>query len=164
MPAEATTDDFLSRDYLSVIRQFPDEVQRSLLRESAVTLVRTKDPSRQPPSAPVADTLPQELAFLGGSLCDLGFDKLNLPPQEIEQIYRAFCGEGVAVPGTPYRLRHSPMSMFTLVEPANGHEVQLPTDWRQVVRSRVWVGKRIADGDLASYEDLGDGYLLRGAI
>jgi hypothetical protein len=157
-------DDFLMREYLPVIRQFPEEdVQRSLLRESAVTLVRSKDPSKKPPSAPVSDNLPKELEFLAGSLCDLGFDKLALPESEIEQIYLAFCGQGVAVPGTPYRLRHSAMSLFTFVEPAAGHEVKLPPNWRQVVRSRVWIGKRIAAGDLSSYEDKEDGYLLREA-
>jgi hypothetical protein len=154
--------DFLMREYLPVIRQFPEnEVQQSLLRESAVTLVRVQDPSKKPPGAPVSEHLPKELAFLAGSLCDLGFDELNLPQNEIEQIYQAFCGQGVAVPGTPYKLRHSVMSLFTFVEPATGHEVKLPLDWRQVVRSRVWIGKRVAHGDLSRYEDTGDGYLLR---
>src|SRR5207253_557105 len=137
-------DDFLAREYLPVIRQFPErDVQQSLLRESAVTLVRVKDPSKKPTSALVSEKLPRELEFLGGSLCDLGFDKLDLPQNDIEQIYLAFCGQGVAVPGTPYRLRHSVMSLFTFVEPANGHEVKLPADWRQTVRSRLWIGKKV---------------------
>src|SRR5713226_6199046 len=107
-------DDFLTREYLPVIRQFPEkDVQNSLMRESAVTLVRVKDPSKKPPSAPVSDHLPKELEFLAGSLCNLGFDKLELPQSEIEKIYLAFCGQGVAVPGTPYKLRHSVMSLFT---------------------------------------------------
>jgi hypothetical protein len=155
-------DDYLAREYLPVIRQFPErDVQQSLLRESAVTLVRVQDPSKKPPSAPVSESLPKELEFLAGSLCDLGFDKLDLPQRDIEQIYLAFCGQGVAVPGTPYRLRHSVMSLYTFVEPARGHEVRLPVNWRQTVRSRVWIGKKVADGDLAFYEDKGDGYWLR---
>jgi hypothetical protein len=154
--------DFLIREYLPVIRQFPEkEVQQALLRESTVTLVRVKDPSKKPPSAPVSENLPKELDFLTGPLCDLGFDKLDLPQKEIEQIYLAFCEQGVAVPGTPYRLRHSVMSLYTFVESATGHEVRLPTDWRQTVRSSAWIGKKVAAGDLASYEDRGDGYLLR---
>ncbi len=162
--AASTVDDFLAREYLPVIRQFPDErVQQSLLRESTVTLVRVKDPSRPPPSAPVSEDLPKELAFLAGPLCELGFDKLNLPPSEIERIYLAFCGQGVGVPGTPYRLRHSVMSLFTFVEPATGQEIMLPPDWRQVVRSGTWIGKRIANADLSSYEDRSDGYFLREA-
>jgi hypothetical protein len=157
-------DDFLMREYLPVIRQFSDEQTRqALLRESAVTLVRVKDPSRKPPSAPVSEHLPEELAFLAGPLCDLGFGRLDLPPGEVERIYLAFCGQGVAVPGTPYRLRHSPMSLFTFVEPATGQEPKLPVHWRQVVRSGTWIGKKVADADLSAYEDKGDGYLLRGA-
>jgi len=166
MPGTTMTamDDFLAREYLAVIRQFPDEeTQQALLRESAVTRVCVKDPSRKPPSAPVSEHLPKELAFLAGPLCDLGFGRLDLPPGEIERIYLAFCGQGVAVPGTPYRLRHSVMSLFTFVEPATGHEVKLPPNWRQVVRSRKWIGKKVADAGLSSYEDKGDGYLLREA-
>jgi hypothetical protein len=123
---------FLAREYLPVISQFPEkDVQDWLMQESAVTLVRVKDPSREPPSAPVSDHLPDELKFLEGPLVDLGFGKLNLPQAGIDRILLAFCGEGVAVPGTRYKLRHSVMSLFTLVEPASGHEVMLPADWRQ---------------------------------
>ncbi len=159
-----STDDFLMREYLPVIRQFPDgETQQALLRESAVTRVCIKDPSRKPPSAPVSDNLPKELAFLAGSMCDLGFGRLDLPPSEIERIYLAFCGQGVAIPGTPYKLRHSVMSLFTFVEPATGQEPKLPSSWRQAIRSRAWIGKKVADADLSSYEDKGDGFLLREA-
>jgi hypothetical protein len=156
--------DFLAREYLSVVKQFPEsEVQRSLVRESVSTLVRTKDPAKKPPSAPVSDSLPHELAFLGGSLVDLGFDKLSLPPAATEAIFLAFCAEGVRVPGTPYKLRHSVMSLYTLVEHAAGNEVMLPMDWRQVVRSPSWIGKKVvpSDFDPSRYDDVGDGYSLR---
>jgi hypothetical protein len=155
---------FLTLDYLSVIRQFPDKnVQDMLMRESVVTLVRTGNPSKEPPGAPVSDQLPDDLRFLQGSLVDLGFGKLNLPQTEIERIFSAFCGEGVAVPGTHYKLRHSVMSLFTLVEPATGHEVTLPTDWRQVVRSQSWIGKEVVPPgtDLSLYRNVGDGYFSR---
>jgi hypothetical protein len=164
LPAMTTIGDFLMREYLPVIRQFPEEaVQQALLRESVLTRVCVKDPSRKPPSAPVSEHLPSELAFLAGSLCDLGFGRLDLPAGEIERLYLAFCGEGVGIPGTPYKLRHSAMSLFTFVEPATGHEVKLPPDWRQVVRSGTWIGKKVASADLSCYEDKGDGYLLREA-
>jgi hypothetical protein len=155
--------DFLAREYLPVIEQFPEGVRQSLLQESAITRVCVKDSSKRPPSAPVSDDLPKDLQFLAGSLCDLGFDKLNLPQAAIENIYREFCGQGVAVPGTKYRLRHSVMSLFTFVEPATGNEIRLPDNWRQTVRSRKWIGKRIAaaDLDLSLYEDGGQGYRLR---
>jgi len=155
--------DFLAREYLPVIKQFPDEeVQRSLLRESAITHVCVKDPSKKPPSAPVSDALPSELEFLGGALCDLGFNRLDLPQDEIEKVYLAFCSEGVGIPGTAYRLRHSVMSLFTFVEPATGTELKLPDNWREAVRSHRWIGKKAAaDLDLSLCEDAGDGYLLR---
>ena len=155
--------DFLAREYLPVIKQFPEEdVRRSLLRESTITRVCVKDPSKIPPSAPVSDNLPSELEFLAGSLSDLGFSRLNLPEDEIETLYTAFCGQGVAVPGTHYRLRHSVMSLFTFVESATGSELKLPDNWREAVRSRRWIGKRVAaDLDLSQYEDAGDGYWLR---
>lgn len=158
--------DFLAREYLPVITQFhEEEVQRSLLRESAITQVCVKDPSKKPPSAPVSDNLPGGLEFLAGSLSDLGFDRLDLPEDEIEKIYTEFCGQGVAVPGTHYRLRHSVMSLFTFVEPATGNEPMLPDNWREVVRSRRWIGKKVAaDLDLSRYEDAGDGYWLRDEV
>jgi hypothetical protein len=94
---------------------------------------------------------------------DLGFDKLNLPQADIEAIVLAFCAGGVRVPGTPHKLRHSVMSLFTLVEPASGPELMLPTDWRQAVRSHSWIGKNVVltDFDPSRYEDVGDGYSLR---
>ena len=155
--------EFLAREYLTVIKQFPEEeVQHSLLRESAITHVCVKDPSKKPPSAPVSDTLPSELEFLGGSLCDLGFNRLDLPQDQVERVYIAFCSEGVGIPGTPYRLRHSVMSLLTFVEPATGNELTLPDNWRKAVRSHRWVGKKLAtDLDLSLYKDVGDGYLLR---
>ena len=86
----------------------------------------------------------KDLEFLAGSLCDLGFDKLDLPESEIDKLYLAFCSQGVGIPGTAYRLRHSVMSLFTLVEPATGHEAMLPVNRRQTVRSSVdGSGKRL---------------------
>jgi hypothetical protein len=159
----ATMDDFLAREYLSSLRQFPEGMRQLLLRGSSTTLVRVKDPSKSPPAAPVSDHLPKELEFLGGHLCDLGFDKLALPPSEIDRIYTAFAGQGVAVPSTRYKLRHSVMSSFTFVEPASGQEAKLPAGWRQTVRSDAWIGKKVctADDDLSQYEDQGDGYILQ---
>jgi hypothetical protein len=159
----ASIKDFLEREYLSSLRQFPEGTQQLLLRGSSKTVVRTKDPSKTPPSAPVSDVLPMALQFLGGHLCDLGFDKLDLSPTEIDRIYLAFASEGVALPGTSYKLRHSVMSMFTFVEPADGGEVTLPLTWRQTVRSEKWLGKKIdaVEADLSQYEEEEDGYLLK---
>jgi hypothetical protein len=158
-----TIDTFLDREYGSSLRQFPEDTQELLLRRSSTTLVRVKDPSQKPPAAPVSDSLPQELAFLGGHFCNLGFDQLALSANEIDRIYTAFAGRGVAIPGTPYKLRHSVMSSFAFVEPATGKEPMLPADWRQTVRSDTWIGKKVCtpDDDLSQYEDQGDGYIRR---
>lgn len=155
--------DFLDRSYLSSLQQFPQDTRQLLLRGASTTVVRVKDPCKKPPSAPVSEDLPKELRFLSGHMCNLGFDKLDLPQDQIEQIYRAFAGEGVAVPGTPYRLRHSVMSLFTFVEPAQGSELALPITWRQTVRSDKWIGKKVgsADMDLSRYQVEADGYLLK---
>ena len=96
---------------------------------------------------------PLVLMFLGGPLVDLGFDKLILPQADIEAIVLAFCSEGVRVPGTPHKLRHSVMSLFTLVEPAAGNEVMLPTGWREMVRSDSWIGKKVVPTDFDPSRD-----------
>ncbi|HET6879243.1 MAG TPA: hypothetical protein VFI31_03770 [Pirellulales bacterium] len=162
----SSVNDFLAREYLPVIKQFPEaEVQRSLLRESAITRICVKDPSKQPPSAPVSDAVPAELEFLAGSLCELGFERLDLSQTELERLYLAFCSGGVAIPGTPYRLRHSVMSLFTFVEPATGKELKLPDNWREAVRTHRWIGKRTTPPlDRSMYEDVGDGYMLRAEV
>jgi hypothetical protein len=159
----ASVKDFLDREYLSSLQKFPESTQQLLLRGDSTTAARVKDPSKNPPSAPVSDELPKELEFLGGHLCNLGFDKLDLPPNDIDRIYKAFAGEGVAVPGTAYKLRHSVMSMFTFVEPIEGGEVVLPATWRQTVRSDKWVGKKVAadDIDLSNYDESDDGFVLK---
>jgi len=156
-------EDFLAREYLPAIKQFPDrELQDSLLQESAVTVVCVKDASKSPPSAPVSKRLPKELEFLEGSLTDLGFTRLSLPKADIDKILVAFCAGGIAVPGTRYKLRHSVMSLFTFVEPATGRELMLPADWRQAVRSQSWIGKKVVVPNLdpSLYQDVGDGYVL----
>ena len=38
-------------------------------------------------------------------------------------------------------------AVVTLVEPAAGNEVMLPTDWRETVRSDSWIGKKVVPTD-----------------
>lgn len=116
--------------------------------------------------------IPDELTFLGGGLADLGFDNLDLPPQEQNRLLLAFVGRGVRVPETAYRLRNWGIRSF--VEAADGsEEAVLPDDWKQglVMPTRkhdgyLWIGKRvpkncIGNADLSDYADAGDGWVPR---
>jgi hypothetical protein len=117
--------------------------------------------------------VPEELAFLSGGLADLGFDNLDLPPQEQNKILLAFVGRGVRVPGTPYRLRN--WGITSLIEAADGGEkATLPDGWRQalLVPTRdhdgfTWVGRRvprnqIGDVGFRRYEAVADGWVPKG--
>jgi hypothetical protein len=61
--------------------------------------------------------VPTELALLQGDV-DLGFENLGLPPQQQHALRIAFEGDGLAVPGTTYKLSHLPNSTFGFVEAA----------------------------------------------
>ena len=163
--AENQMEEWLRREYLPVINRFPEkETQEWLLRESTKTAVRLPNPTETTPgNLPLSSKLPKELCFLGGSVGDLGFDKLDLPQKDIEDIYLAFCTEGVAVPNTLFKIRHSVLSLFALVEPASGHEIKLPDNWRQVVRSDRWIGNKVVSiaDDLSLYKKEDDGFLRR---
>jgi hypothetical protein len=114
--------------------------------------------------------IPVELAFLGEGLAHLGFDHLDLSPQEQDEMLLAFVGRGVRVPGTAFRLRSWGVRAF--VEAADGsEEATLPNEWRQAVLvptakldGFTWIGKRvpttkISDVDFGLYEDVGDGWI-----
>lgn len=116
--------------------------------------------------------IPDDLAFLRGGLATLGFDNLDLPPQEQNELLLAFVGRGVRVPGTPYRLRNWGLRSF--VELADGGEdATLPEDWRQVLlmptpnhEGFIWIGKRVPRSlvsgvEFSRYEEVGDGWVLR---
>jgi hypothetical protein len=116
--------------------------------------------------------VPTELAFLQGDV-DLGFENLGLPPQRQHALRVAFEGDGVAIPGSPYRLRRMPNSTVGIVEPTTGQEPALPGDWKQAVYTLsgnvfTYVGKKVRRNDQLppnfepatdpSYRDVGDGH------
>ena len=116
--------------------------------------------------------VPEELSFLHSKCVDLGFENLSLSDDEYKALLLAFVGEGVAVPGSPYKLRYTGMGMSTVVEPATGQEPSLPAHWKQGVRVMdkqdrfSWIGKRVRPNplgqvNLALYQDVGDGWQLR---
>ncbi len=117
--------------------------------------------------------VPTELAFLRGDV-DLGFENLGLPPRQQHALQVAFEGDGVAVPGTRYKLRHLPNSTAAVVEPATGQEPALPGNWKQAVCTIAgniftYVGKRVRRNDQLpptfepaadpAYRDIGDGHV-----
>jgi hypothetical protein len=114
--------------------------------------------------------LPPGFEFLGGGFVCLGFENLGLPAEDEWKL--AFVASGVAVPGTPYRLRNV-RPLRSVVEPTDWTErATLPVHWRQGVlvmgwdnRYR-WIGRQVGMGrlgkiDLRDYEDAGDGWLLK---
>jgi hypothetical protein len=117
--------------------------------------------------------VPPELAFLQGDV-DLGFENLGLSPQQQHSLRVAFEGDGIAVPGTTYKLRHLPKSTIGVVEPSTGQEPILPGDWKQAACTLTgnvftYVGKKVRRNDQLppnfepatdpSYRDTGDGHI-----
>ena len=117
--------------------------------------------------------VPPDLSFLQGDV-DLGFENLGLAPQQRHALSVAFEGDGVAVPGTTYRLRRLPNSTVGVVGPVTGQEPVLPTDWKQAVYTLTgnvftYVGKKVRRNDQLppnfepatdpNYRDVGDGHV-----
>jgi hypothetical protein len=144
------------RTYLDTLKQLPPWGRGACVNEAMLTHF----------VAPV----PDDLSLLRGGLADLGFDNLDLPPQEQNKMLLAFVGRGVRVPGTPYRLRNWGIRSF--VEAADGsEEAALPENWKQalLVPARnhdgfTWIGKRvpknkIGNVDFNQYADAGEGWM-----
>jgi hypothetical protein len=143
--------------YLQSISHFSEAVRDSLITWST----RTCFPQ-----------VPAELSFLRPGFVDLGFENLGLSEADHKALLLAFCGDGVAIAGTPHKLRFSGVGMATVVEPATGQEPSLPAHWKQglyVVDPQdrlTWIGKRVRPDqvgkvDLGLYRDAGDGWQLR---
>jgi hypothetical protein len=117
--------------------------------------------------------VPPEFSFLQGDV-DLGFENLGLPPQQQHALRVAFEGDGVAAPGTTYKLRRLPNSTVGVVEAATGQEPVLPANWKQAVytlagNTFAYVGKKVRRNDQLppnfepatdpNYRDVGDGHV-----
>src|SRR5690349_9752515 len=72
---------------------------------------RTRFPGNPPPG----------FDFLHGAFVDIGFDRLGLSDMELDAVRLAFIGTGLAVPGTPFRLR-CVRPVMSVVEAAGGSE------------------------------------------
>lgn len=117
--------------------------------------------------------LPPELSWLDGHV-DLGFENLGIPSQQQQVLKAAFHGDGVAVPGTTYKLRHLPNSTMAIAERATGQEPVLPENWKQGAYTLAgnlftYIGKRVRRNDQLpanfepandpNYLDVGDGHI-----
>lgn len=116
--------------------------------------------------------LPSGFEFLGEGFVCLGFECLGLPAEDEWGLAVAFVAGGVAVLGTPYRLRNV-RPLRSVVEATDWTErATLPAHWKQGVlimgwdNCYRWIGKRVAlerlgNIDLGHYEDAGDGWRLK---
>jgi hypothetical protein len=147
----------MAKTYLESISHFSEWMREELIKWST----RTRFPQ-----------VPGELSFLRPGFVDLGYENLGLSEAEHKALLLAFVGDGIAVPGTPHKLRFSGVGMATVVEPASGTEPPLPAHWKQGVlvidaQNRLtWIGKRVRPDplgqvDLDRYQDAGDGWQLR---
>ena len=147
-----------SRIYLEAIAELPEHIRESLIKDAPHTRFKeVPDP---------------QLSFLLGMDVWLGFENLGLNQADQTALLQAFCGNGVRIPGTSYKLRYHGFVWYTLVEPSNGDEPELPAHWRQVIIVMgdqgvfTWIGKRVrpdqlgAEIDFSLYRDAGDGWEL----
>lgn len=116
---------------------------------------------------------PPELAFLRGDV-DLGFENLGHTTQQQHALIAAFQGNGIAVPGSTYKLRKLPNSTVAVVELASGQEPVLPDNWRQGAYTLAgnvfsYIGKKVRRNDQLppgfepahdpNYKDVGEGHI-----
>lgn len=104
--------------YYDKIKHFEEPILEMLLTEAPHTTF---------------GTVPPELNFLKGGIVDLGFE--NIPNKELARtIYRAFTQNGVAIPGTKYKMR-AEFGMIANIEQIKPNEELpiLPEDWMEFV-------------------------------
>jgi hypothetical protein len=119
--------------------------------------------------------LPSELSFLNGAFVDMGFENFG-DTALMQQVFRAFGGTGVIVPGTRYKLRNASPGQATAEQVDGSETVSLPNFWKQCVMVMdandrfTWVGKMVRAEQtgpnfpptrLEGYRDMGDGWALQ---
>jgi hypothetical protein len=120
----------------------------------------------------------QQFPMFAGDEADLGLENLGLSKSEYGALVLACIrGDGVRIPGSPYRLRQSNR---LVIEPHTGGEPVLPEHWLQGAWVRhqdayLWIGASVriggeigdqiaGDFDFAPYTRLTDGWMLTAAI
>lgn len=142
----------LNKLYLESISHLDAETQEIIINEA--------------PHTEFYGEVPDELKLLRPHFVDLNFENYTLSAEEKRKIGRAFCGEGVAIPNTKYKIRN--VKGISVVELATGAEQVLPIWWkRQVISSSsgvlFWIGKdvrpdQLANWDLAELTETEDGW------
>lgn len=138
-----------------------DSIKNSTLFEELI---------REAPHTRITGHIPDELSFLNGEFVDLGFEDFDIPTEQKRALMLAFAGNGVQIPGTNWKLRHTRPG-DTQIEPAEQGDVMLPENWAAVVvvmtgDHMTWIGKavrpdRIGRVNLDEYQDVGDGFALQ---
>jgi hypothetical protein len=126
---------------------------------------------REAPRTSFVSEIPEEFNILKAGFVDLNFETYHLPKELRDEIGLAFSSEGVAVPGTQWKLRQGSNGMGR-IEPATGNEVMLPENWRRFVISAnqgvlLWIGRSVrpeqAEGwDLSGMTETENGWLANG--
>jgi len=107
---------------------------------------------REAPHTRVEGSLPPELAFLGGAahIVDFGLENLGLGEAGYKAVYAAFIDQGVALPGTPYKLRYTRTGHTVVERTTAGEELlTLPEYWAEAVLvlgandKPTWIGERV---------------------
>ncbi len=154
----------LNKLWIEAISKFPETVREELLKEA--------------PHTRMAEEVPSEFKWLQPpeSFVDFGFENLTLSKADKRAVMVAFAGSGIRIPGTRYKLRHDHAG-YTVIETANGSELELPENWKQavVVTSNnipTWIGKLVRIGDQVvddilsryDYSSSADGWSLTSLI
>jgi hypothetical protein len=146
----------LNKLYLESIDKQPKHIREELLREA--------------PHTGFSGTVPPELERLQARMVDLGFEDMGLSEESQSNLRRAFCGSGLRVPNTPYKLRciGGPESV---IEKSENREILLPEDWWTFVTTYdndfhlIWIGDKVREdrrgkADLErDYHKVSDGWL-----
>ena len=143
----------LNKLYLESINYLDEDIQEMLIKEAPHTQF---------------GIVPDELKILKAGLVDLNFESYDLPREQRNKIGRAFCKDGVAIPGTRWRLR-SEYGGTAVIEPTTGNEIMLPATWKRYIISvndgvPIWLGKSIRQDqmrDTSGMVETEDGWICQ---
>jgi hypothetical protein len=140
-----TTKMQLKKLWMECIEQHEPSVQESLLREAPHTAFQH---------------VPKEFEFLTRGYVDLGFENLGLSHEQRQALERAFSGNGIAIPGTVYKMRCT-APFRSVIESAEGTEPTLPENWKRAVLvvnvhtepiEAMWIGHDVREDQIVGFD------------